>query len=155
MSFGPILRLLAKGNGKTVTKTVTEVATEAKVLNKTIKQVQEIIHPTRSQSYYDDFAKLLDEGIACYNPRTGNTTLCKGNTLVVRQGNARLESTFTPWGSISGYAESSSPTYLTEVNFYHGNKALIKKRTVEKSGIYDSRFPYSSPFLNSYNSTSI
>ena len=150
--FSEIAKLARKGFKKTAALEEVGIQIEQKVNN-----VQEVVqvHPIRSQSYYDDFAKSLDEGISCYNPRTGNTTLCKGNKLVVRQGNASLESTFTPWGSISGYAETSSPTYLAEVNFLDNGKALIRKRTVNRNGIYDSRYPYSSPFLNSHNSVSI
>ena len=153
MTFGSVLRILFKGNGTKTVREAAEIVTEG--ATKVLKQVREIIHHTRRQSYYDDFGRLMDEGIACFNPRTGNTTLCKGDTLVVRQGKASLETTFKPWGSICDYADSSTSSYLTEVNFYPGNKALVRKRTVEKSGIYDSRFPYSSPFLNSYNSASI
>ena len=58
----------------------------AKISLNPLMNMKNIGQPKRSQAYYDNIAKELENGIFSYNPKTGNTTYSTKNRSTVLKG---------------------------------------------------------------------
>ena len=128
-------KLVFKGPKKNVV--LEEVGTL--IAQKGNKLVQEVVHPIRTQSYYDNLADIWNKGISYYNPKTNKTLYTSAKTTHIFDG--QLPNS----GPLNNYAEIGNAKEQLKLFHSGKNDLVIWKRKPNNYGIMS--------FLTTANST--